>query len=511
MAIRIRAPLNQDVIPGRIEVEITSRFQIPAFTVVGLADREVAEARERVRAAIEACGWEFPQRKIVINLSPADIRKSGTGLDLPMALAVLSDSMPAHPSLSLCAWGELGLDGRVKSAGHVLRTLYAAWESGCDVVLISKDDRQAALNAFSLLKQASFNKGWGPAPRLVLLEKLSDWRNTLKSGPCASSLQIIGNASLATEPSEMLALPAVLAQAVGLAISGFHHLYLAGPRGSGKSTAVEAFSLLLPELEPKERITRALLQELAPTSSPSGRVIRVGQTVRPQALVGSLRATELRPGSVSLAHGGVLLADELPEWDRDSIESLREPLERGSVSLTRVDRSVELPARFLLAGTGNLCPCGGEPESWLDPDRLTSEETNRCRCLPTLRNRYLMRVSGPILDRFDLVVPARSRALQKDRVEISELREKSHRARELLKRRWGTEPGLLSRSESESALRSLPKIASDPLMSEANSLRTRHKLFRVALTLAAWYGKEHPEPAHLREARFFRVQNLDRF
>ncbi len=484
----IAAPLNTDVFPALQEIEVSSRFQIPSFQIVGLADREVGEARERIRAAIESSGREFPRKRILVNLSPANVRKSGTGLDLPMAIAILCDgeSLPF-----ICAWGELGLDGRLKSSGQTLRALYAAWKHGANWLVLPTCDRADLAEAWALLEESSPSDGQVQPPRLCLLSNLSDWvgKESLEKFE-----HMVSRAATAPRSSTSASLPLgpQLARSIVIAASGEHSVYLVGARGAGKSTAIDMLARIRPRANAQERLTRALLQDLAGVKRQEG-PIRVSQNVRPAALIGRVRGSEIRPGQFSLAHGGILVADELPEWSRDSLEILREPLERGQISLTRAEGSAELPSRFLLAATGNLCPCGGA----------------RCRCPPSIRERYARRISGPLLDRIDLAVFVRAE-LGAPETPVTFLEEQVARTRESLLRSWGSTPGSWRAEAVEAILQERPTLQNSPLLQQAVSLRSRHKLLRVAATLAALDSRPTQIlEADLLEAQSYRIEIPD--
>jgi magnesium chelatase family protein len=232
--------------------------------------------------------------------------------------------------------------------------------------------------------------------------------------------------------------------------------------------------------------------------------------VRPAALIGRAETWGVRPGEFSLAHGGLLLADELPEWQRDSREALREPLERGFVTLTRARQSVELPARFTLAANGNLCACGGWPPELPSPLESAAGKIAHCTCTPRSRALYLARLSGPVLDRLDLVgISARQgeRANQVDAPKrLSELRKQVERSRARAIAQWGKLPTRMGGAELEALLETRKewKDALDP--AKFASLRTRHKILRVALTLAAWDGLDEPTQASFVEAAFYRPE-----
>jgi magnesium chelatase family protein len=326
----------------------------------------------------------------------------------------------------------------------------------------------------------------------------------------------------------LLPLPPSLERVIGAAAAGHHHLLLLGPRGTGKSHALEWLIALQPETSAGTRVRHALLEELrAPTQDAgAGRSFRMGLPVRrisaharPSALLGAVSAAGVRPGEFTLAHGGVLVADELPEWPRDSRESLREPLERGRITLTRAQGAVELPARFVLAANGNLCPCGGWPREIPLPAAAAGNKkgkaSNRCHCKEGARTAYLSRLSGPILDRFDLVAmvasgeapPAGSDSAATAR-RLEELRARVSQAAMKSGGRWGAPAGLLGAKDLEGLLTAHPRWREQLDALPFSSLRSRHKALRVALSLAAWDGAGEPGPAHFAEAACYRAERF---
>jgi magnesium chelatase family protein len=319
----------------------------------------------------------------------------------------------------------------------------------------------------------------------------------------------------------LLQLPHTVERAVAVATAGRHHLLLLGPRGSGKSQALEWRSTLEPpasrELLLRHQLIAELGQSLTEAEEGPVPIRRVSSQVRAAALVGNIANHLIRPGEFALANGGLLLADELPEWSRDSREALREPLERGRVALTRVQGSLELPASFVFAGTGNLCACGGWPPDIPVPGQfkswITKKAAIRCQCRPAVRAAYLSRLSGPILDRIDFVllalpVPPEDGDQSAVRERVARLRERIEAARERLRARWGSHPGAMAANEVQALLEAHPawkKILDD---GRSPTLRSRHKIARIALSLAAWDGLEEPTEGTFAEAALYRAENL---
>lgn len=527
--ILIGSPLNHEALPLLQWIEVASSLQIPSFHIVGLPSQEVSESRERIRAAIENSGFEFPRRRIVLNLSPANIPKRGTGLDLAMALSILTGSdevanpAEAKDPVRVIASGELGLDGSVKATGQVMRALYACWASGAPALVLAMREKQDALDKFAVLKESLLFEA--PAPDLFFVSTLqeawdvvqgisrgelsADTHNARDSGPGFEDANAPPEEALRLMP-----LSASLERTLGAAAAGRHHILLLGPRGTGKTYALEWLIALQPEATPGVRIHQTLLAELnSPDAGLSRRIPirRIGMQVRPAALTGCVRSTGIRPGEFALAHGGLLIADELPEWPRDARESLREPLERKVSTLTRAAAgSIELPADFVFAANGNFCPCGGWPPEIPVPHGLASRSRQdlRCRCQDRMRQSYLAKLSGPVLDRVDVLVRVSTPPLAETATghEVNRLRDKVARAKQIALSRWGKVAGDLSSQELEDLMKAHSDWARNLSQVGYGSLRSRHKILRLALTLSCWDELDEPGLAHFVEASCYRPE-----
>lgn len=524
--MRIASPLTTEAHPVLQWIEVASSLQLPSFHIIGLASPEVAEARERVRAAIESSDFEFPRRRIVINLSPASIRKRGTGADLAMAIGILQaglaeddESLNRFPR-GIVASGELGLDGRVKPAGKVMRTLYAAWEAGAEIVFLSPEDHEQALRYLPLLER--LDRFQTPMPRLVSVTSLTEAWDFVLGNDVANqaSISVLRTGSLFSSSSldaeELLPLNPEIEKWVRIAALGLHHLLLLGPRGAGKSHAFEWLIKLQPEASAETQVRQILIRELSGLENEwlgSGPPVRrVGTQVRAQALCGGVVSGGVRPGEFSLAHGGLLIADELPEWPRDSREALREPLERGKVSLTRTQATAELPARFVLAANGNLCPCGGWPRVLRVGHDSAHTKRFPCICKDSEVSTYLRRLSGPVLDRIDIIQLVTPRGHHNEistQESFKKLREMTAEAQELGEKTWGTPPGLLGPSEVEAILKENPDWREVLNRRKNVGMRSRHKIVRVALSLALFENTPSPLERHFEEAFYLRPEGIN--
>jgi magnesium chelatase family protein len=370
--------------PVRVEVDV--HRGLPAFSVVGLPDTAVREARERVRAALSNCGFEFPLRRIVANLAPASLRKAGPGLDLAIAAALLSASdqlgWQAEPPAMV---GELALDGTVRPVDGVLAIAEAAREQGHEAIVVpSENGAEASLAAeIEVIPIESLDQlpplaagDWTPPPPEPLALRLCPEGGA----PDIADLRGQGH----------------LRRALEVAAAGGHSLLMIGPPGAGKSLAAARLPSIMPPLAPEEAL------EVARIASACGR-LRGGQGGRPfRAPHHTISAAGLvgggnppRPGEATLAHRGALFLDELGEFRRDALEALRTPLESGRVSIARAGSWQTLPCRFMLIAAANPCPCGrGEA----DPE---------CRCAPLAIQRYQARLSGALADRIDILAAIR--------------------------------------------------------------------------------------------------------
>ncbi|MBL8483618.1 MAG: YifB family Mg chelatase-like AAA ATPase, partial [Rhodocyclaceae bacterium] len=366
-----------------IAVEVHIAQGLPSITVVGLPETEVKEARERVRAAIQTARFEFPRQRVTINLAPADLPKESGRYDLPIALGILlaSGQLQAPDVDAYEFAGELSLTGSLRDICGGLPMALQTVRSGRSLILPAGSAQEAALAP-----------GTRVLPAQSLLEVCAHLNGHTALQPAPPPARTAGTSlpDLSDVKGQLGA-----RRALEVAAAGGHSLLLIGPPGTGKSMLAARLPGILPPLTEADALASAAVLSLAGEFRPQ----RYGQVVfrsphhgaSAAALVGG--GTIPRPGEISLAHLGVLFLDELPEFDRKVLESLREPMETGSVTISRAARRAEFPARFQLIAAMNPCPCGylGHPGG-------------RCRCTPDQITRYRLRLSGPVLDRFDMAV-----------------------------------------------------------------------------------------------------------
>ncbi len=490
-----------------VEVETNVESHVPGFIIVGLPDNAVKESRERVTAAIKNTGFKFPIKKITINLAPADIKKEGSAFDLPIAIGVLSASElisqdKLHDTIFL---GELSLDGQLRHVKGALPIAVEARKKGIKKLLLPVDSS----------KEASIVDGIEVYGMNNLSEVIDFLNGENNFEPVVSDRREIFSQinKYHLDFSDVKGQENVK-RALEVAAAGAHNIIMIGPPGSGKTMLAKRIPSILPPLTFEEALETTKIHSIAgilpkDTALITERPFRSPHhTVSDAALVGG--GSFPRPGEVSYAHYGVLFLDELPEFKKNVLEVLRQPLEDSKVTVSRSKLSLEFPANFMLAAAMNPCPCG----YYTDP-------TKECTCTPPMIQRYMAKISGPLLDRIDIhiEVPAvKYKELSTDaKGETSErIRERVIAAREIQLKRYKDIPHIFNNGDMGSReVRVYCKLdeAGEELLKMAMtkiglSARAYDRILKVSRTIADLEQSENIQPQHVSEAIQYR--SLDR-